>query len=94
MENGNDMRLKERVDELDFRLYALEAAVRLVAQSVGAGRILEEEGVADSVREGLVEAHLASGVPKDEAGEAAEEIYAYIAEILDAEGSSEPPDDA
>lgn len=88
------MRLKERVDELDFRLYALEAAVRLVAQSVGAGRVLEDEAVANDVREGLVEAHRASGVSEDEAAEAADEIFSYIADILGSDEAIERPDDA
>lgn len=78
------MRLKERVDDLDFRLYALETAVRVLASAVDLTEQFDE-GLEDQLREELREAQTEASdgdVPAAEMNALVDDIMAAVLEIL------------
>lgn len=69
------MDLEDRLRDLEFRMYAVETAVRVLAEGTGARDLVEDEEFADALREEIVQAQYnAHAAADDDAQEDIEEI--------------------
>ncbi len=81
------MELEDRLRDMEFRMYAVETAIRVLAEGFGARDLMEDEEFAAALREEIVQAQYNAHAAADDGDEEdieeiADDLMAGLRELL------------